>query len=138
LPSVSTSWQCMGHVLAAGAAARRRNLLRGAVRGQTIGWALLGAGVPRRRRGLIRSRALYLNETGDPRFDSITIEHNGILAPAGQESVIFDSAIEWFAGLREEADELYINGSPMRLSEATVEGRGLCRSETTLPSYSLD
>jgi hypothetical protein len=36
------------------------------------------------------------------------------------------------------ADELYISGSLLRLSETTVEGRGLGRSETTLPSYSLD
>src|SRR5271166_994201 len=106
--------------------------------GETVGLALLGSGTTRRRHGLVRSRALYLNETGDPGFDSITIEHNGILAPVGQEAVVFDSAIAWFADLGDAVDELYISGSVLRLSETTVEGRGLGRSETALPSYSLD
>jgi len=136
-PSFFTSWRWIGTLLAAVPAARRPNLLRAAVRGQTIGLALLGAGVTRRR-GLIRSRALYLNETGDPRFDSITIEHNGILAPAGQEAAVFGSAIAWFADLGDMADEFYISGSLLRLSETTVEGQGLTRRETGVPSYSLD
>jgi len=137
-PSFFTSWQWIGTLLAAVPAAHRPNLLRGAARGATVGLALLGAGITRRRHGLVRSRALYLNETGDPRFDSITIEHNGILAPVGQEVVVLDSAIAWFADLGDVADELYVSGSTLRLSETTVEGRGLGRSETALPSYSLD
>jgi CelD/BcsL family acetyltransferase involved in cellulose biosynthesis len=137
-PSFFTSWQWIGTLLAAVPAARRPNLLRAAARGQTIGLALLGAGVTRRRHGLVRSRALYLNETGDPRFDSITIEHNGILAPAGQEAAVFGSAVAWFAGLGDMADEFHISGSVLRPSETTVEGQGLSRSETSVPSYSLD
>jgi len=137
-PSFFTSWQWIGTLLAAVPAANRPRLLRGVARGETVGLALLGAGTTRRRHGLVRSRALYLNETGDPRFDAITIEHNGILAPASQEAAVFDAAIEWFANLDEVADELHINGSPVRMSEPMVEGRGLGRSETVLPSYSLD
>ena len=137
-PSFFTSWQWIGTLLAALPPAHRPKLLRGAARGETVGLALLGAGVTRRRRGLVRSRALYLNETGDRRFDSITIEHNGILAPVGQEAAVFDSAIAWFADLGDVADELYISGSLLRLPETAVEGRGLGRSETTLPSYSVD
>jgi len=137
-PSFFTSWQWIGTLLAAVPADHRPRLLRGAAAGETIGLALLGAGLTRRRHGLVRSRALYLNETGDPRFDSMTIEHNGILAPAGQEAAVLDSAIAWFADLGDVADELYLSGSALRLSEKTVEGRGLGRSETTLPSYSLD
>ena len=137
-PSFFTSWQWIGTLLAAVPPAHRPHLLRGAARGETVGLALLGAGIIRRRHGLVRSRALYLNETGDPRIDSITIEHNGILVPAGQEACVFDSAIAWFADLGDVADELYISGSVRRLSETIVEGRGLGRSETALPSYSLD
>jgi CelD/BcsL family acetyltransferase involved in cellulose biosynthesis len=137
-PSFFTSWQWIGTLLAALPKASRPSLLRGTARGETVGLALLGAGTTRRRHGLVRSRALYLNETGDPRFDAITIEHNGILAPAGQEAAVFDAAIEWFADLDEVADELHISGSPLRLSEPMVEGRGLGRRETVLPSYSLD
>jgi CelD/BcsL family acetyltransferase involved in cellulose biosynthesis len=137
-PSFYTSWRWIGTLLAAVPAAHRPKLLRGAARGETVGLALLGAGVTRRRHGLVRSRALYLNETGDPRFDSITMEHNGILAPVGREATVFDSAIAWFADLGDMADELYISGSDLRLSETTVEGQGLSRSETSVPSYSLD
>ena len=137
-PTFFTSWQWIGTLLAAVPAARRPNLLRATARGETVGLALLGAGTTRRRHGLVRSRALYLNETGDPRFDAITIEHNGILAPCGQEQAVFDSTIAWFAELGDIVDELYISGSAHRLSEKTVEGRGLGRTETALPSYSVD
>jgi CelD/BcsL family acetyltransferase involved in cellulose biosynthesis len=137
-PSFFTSWQWIGTLLAAVPAAHRPNLLRGTARGETVALALLGFGAARRRHGLVRSRAFYINETGDPRFDSITIEHNGILAPAGHEVATLDSAIAWFADLRDVADELHVSGSLLRLSKTMVEGRGLGRSETTLPCYSLD
>jgi CelD/BcsL family acetyltransferase involved in cellulose biosynthesis len=137
-PSFFTSWHWIGTLLTAVPAEHRPNLLRGTSRGQTVGLALLGACIICRRHGLVRSRALYLNETGDRRFDAITIEHNGILAPAGQEAGVADSAIAWFADHGNVADELYIDGSVLRLPEATVEGRGLGRSETVVPSYSID
>jgi CelD/BcsL family acetyltransferase involved in cellulose biosynthesis len=137
-PSFFTSWQWIGTLLAAVPPERRPNLLRGVARGETVALALLGAGVARRRHGLVRSRALYLNQTGDPRFDSIMIEHNGILAAAGREAAAFDGAIAWFTGLAKEADEFYLNGSLAHLSEEAVEGRGLGRSEHALPSYSVE
>ena len=137
-PSFFTSWQWVGTLLAAVPPMYQPKLLRGAERGETIALALLGSGVSRRRHGLVRSRALYLNETGHSAFDSITIEHNGILAPQGQEAVVFDAALTWFADLDDKADELYVSGSGLRLSEAAVEGQGLSRTETTLPSYSVD
>jgi CelD/BcsL family acetyltransferase involved in cellulose biosynthesis len=136
-PSFFTSWQWIGTFLAAVPTAHRPHLLRGVAQGETVALALLGAGVTRRH-GLVNSRAFYLNETGDPRFDSITIEHNGILAPAGREAAILYAAVAWFADRSDLADELYLRGSLLRLPEAAVEDRGLGRSETTLPSYSLD
>ncbi len=114
------------------------SLLRGVAGGRTVALALLGAGVSRRRNGLVRSRGLYLNETGDAHFDALTIEHNGILAAAGCEAAVFDAALAWFAGRREEADELHFNGSLLRPPEEAVEGRGLGRIETVMPSYSVD
>jgi len=137
-PSFFTSWQWIGTLLTAVPAASRPRLLRGAAGGETVALALLGAGTTRRRHGLVRSRSLHLNETGDARYDAITIEHNGILAPTGREAAVFDAAIAWFADRGETADELHISGSAQRLPETAVEGRGLGRSETALPSYSLD
>ena len=133
-PSFFTSWQWIGTLLAAMPATCRPNAAARPRAGpDDWRWRCSAAGVIRRRHGLVRSRALYLNETGDPRFDSITIEHNGILAPAGQEAAVFDSPIAWFADLSDMADEFYISGSVLRLSETTVEGQGLSRRETVSP-----
>src|SRR5205814_3670692 len=45
---------------------------------------------------------------------------------------------EWFAENGSEADELHINGSLLRPSEPLVEGRGLSRRESMVPSYCVD
>ena len=58
-------------------------LLRGVADGETVALALLGAHRRAAGAGWFASRSLYLNETGDPQFDSPMIEHNGILAAAG-------------------------------------------------------
>jgi CelD/BcsL family acetyltransferase involved in cellulose biosynthesis len=137
-PSFFTSWHWIGTLLAALPVARRPSLLRGVAHGRTVALALLGAGFTSRRRGMVRSRGLYINETGDASFDALTVEHNSILAAAGSEAAVFDTALAWFAGLRKEADEFYLSGSFLRPPEEAVEGRGLGRIETVVPSYSID
>jgi CelD/BcsL family acetyltransferase involved in cellulose biosynthesis len=137
-PSFFTSWHWIGTLLSALPPASRPKLLRGNAGGETVALALLGANQTRRRRGLVRSRCLYLNETGDPRFDALTIEHNGILAAAEWELVVWDELIGWFASLRGEADELHVGGSQRRLPEAALGKWGLGCHETPLPSYSID
>ena len=137
-PSFFTSWHWIGTLLSASPPASWPKLLRGSANGETVSLALLGANETRRRRGLVRSRGLYLNETGDPHFDSLTIEHNGILAAAEWELGVWDELIGWFAGLCDEADELHVDGSQRRLSEAALGKWGLGCQETSLPSYSID
>jgi CelD/BcsL family acetyltransferase involved in cellulose biosynthesis len=137
-PSFFTSWYWIGTLLASVPPASRPKLLRGTAHGRTVSLVLLGASETRRRRGLVRSRSLYLNETGDPRFDALTIEHNGILAAAEWELVVWDELIGWFAGLRGEADELHLGGSQRRVPEAALRRWGLGCRETSLPSYSVD
>jgi CelD/BcsL family acetyltransferase involved in cellulose biosynthesis len=136
--SFFTSWHWIGTLLTAVPPASRPKLLRGTVHGDTVALALLGAKNYRRRLGLVRSRCLYLNETGDPHFDALTFEHNSILAAAEWECVIWDKLIHWFASLRGQADELHIGGSQWRLPEAALGNRGLGCRETSLPSYSVD
>jgi len=74
-------------------------------------------------------------------FDALTIEHNGILAAAGREAAVFDAALAWFAGLRDEADELhfqtarYWRRARRKPSKAVAWGRV---EETVMPSYSVD
>src|SRR5215467_9269848 len=58
--SFFTSWHWIGTLLTALPPARRPRLLRGRANGTTIALALLGARETRRRRGLVRSRGLYL------------------------------------------------------------------------------
>jgi CelD/BcsL family acetyltransferase involved in cellulose biosynthesis len=136
-PSFFTSWHWIGTLLAALPPASRPKLLRGTANGETVSLALLGANETRRRR-LVRSRGLYLNQTGSLQFDSLTIEHNGILARSDWESRIWDQLIAWFAGLYDEADELHISGSLQRLPEKTLGNWGLGGREISLPSYSVD
>ncbi|MBV9203583.1 MAG: GNAT family N-acetyltransferase [Alphaproteobacteria bacterium] len=136
--SFFTSWHWMGTLLAALPPTSRPKLLRGCANGATVALALLGADDTRRRHGLVRSRGLFVNETGDPRFDALTIEHNGILAAAEWERSIWSELVSWFAGLHGEADELHIGGSLRRLPEAAIHRYGLGCQETSVPSYSVD
>ena len=87
--SFFTSWRWIGALLATVPAARHPSLLRGVVQGETVALALLGAAATRRRHGLIQTRSLHLNEVGEPSFDALTIEHNGILAGAAPEPEVY-------------------------------------------------
>jgi CelD/BcsL family acetyltransferase involved in cellulose biosynthesis len=137
-PSFFTSWHWIGTLLAALPPAGRPQLLRGTANGDTVAVALLGTRETRRRGGWVRSRGLYLNETGNPGFDLLTTEYNGVLAAADREPAIYNELIAWFAALRNTADELYIPGSLKPLPETTLEVLGLRCRETTLPSYSVE
>ncbi|MGD9615228.1 MAG: GNAT family N-acetyltransferase [Alphaproteobacteria bacterium] len=134
-PSFFISWPWIGTFLTALPEARRPDLLRGSLRGETVALALLGARLVRRRRGLIRSRALFLNETGDANYDA-TIEHNGLLVATGYHAAATDALIGWFAEhARRDADELHISGSMQALPGNTVARRGLDRRQTEVPTY---
>jgi CelD/BcsL family acetyltransferase involved in cellulose biosynthesis len=136
-PSFFTSWDWIGTWLAILPETSRPSLLRGSVRGVTVALTLLGAKVVNRRHGLIRSRSLYLNETGDPRFD-MTIEHNGLLVASPYEEGALDALIAWFAQRGADADELHLNGSLLRFPEPLAEGSGLGRHEIVVPSYFVE
>jgi hypothetical protein len=134
-PVFFTAWHWIGTFLTALPEGKRPELLRGSLRGETVALALLGARHVRRRRGLIRSRPLFLNETGDADYD-LTIEHNGLLAPARYREAAIDALIGWFAknGAR-DADELYIRGSMQPLPGDVVAQIGLNRTQTEVPTY---
>ena len=132
------SWAWIGSMLAAIPAASHPMLLRGRARGETVALALLGSAATRRRHGLIRARGLYLNETGDPRFDAMTIEHNGLLTASGSEAAIPEALLAWFAGWRGEADELHLSGSLQPLPQPALAAHRLLCSVAAMPSYSVD
>ncbi len=134
-PSFFTSWRWLGAWLGAIAERRRPMLLRGCdAGGSTVALALIGA----RHYGLFRTRGLFINETGDPRFDAATIEHNGVLIKAGYETRVYTALIDWFAGLAGEADELHLRGSLLSLPATAAQCSGLLRAERALPSYSVE
>jgi CelD/BcsL family acetyltransferase involved in cellulose biosynthesis len=54
---------------------------------ETVALGLLGEHAATRH-GVIRSRQLYLTETGDPRIDALTVEHNGLLIERGLEATV--------------------------------------------------
>jgi CelD/BcsL family acetyltransferase involved in cellulose biosynthesis len=137
-PSFFTSWYWIGTWLTALPPAAQPALLRGTAGGQTVALGLLGTNQTRRRHGLVRSRAFYLNETGNPRYDCLTIEHNGILAAPPFAAAAWDALIAWFAACRDEADELYVSGSLLRLPTPALQQYSLACSETATPSYSVD
>jgi CelD/BcsL family acetyltransferase involved in cellulose biosynthesis len=133
-PSFFNSWYWIGTFLAALPEASRPSLLRGSVQGETVALALLGARLVRRRHGLIRSRVLYMNETGDPDFD-LTIEHNGLLVRSSDRQAAVDALIGWFAEHSADADELHMSGWRQPEAEHVVEGRGLGHSQAAVPGY---
>ncbi len=135
--SFFTSWHWIGTLLRALPDSAAPTLLRGSLRGETVTLALLGAQATRRRHGLIRSRSLHLNETGNPALD-LTIEHNGLLVGSAYALSAVDGLIRWFADHDNEVDELHIGGCTQRLSEALVEGRGLARNEIMKPGYFVE
>lgn len=113
-------------------------LLRGRVQGETVALALLGSAVASRRHGLIRSRRLYLNETGDPQYDAMTIEHNGMLTVPERAREALDALVGWFAERGADVDELCISGTLRHLPSAALAAHGLMCDELTRPSYSVE
>jgi CelD/BcsL family acetyltransferase involved in cellulose biosynthesis len=137
MPSFFTSWHWIGTFLMALPEGKRPDLLRGSLGGETIALALLGAQLVRRQGGLIRSRALFLNETGDADYD-LTIEHNGLLVETRYRQAAADALVAWFAEYgAHDADELYVGGSMQPLSGNVVAQRGLDRRQIAVPSYWL-
>ncbi|MFZ3236449.1 MAG: GNAT family N-acetyltransferase [Stellaceae bacterium] len=131
------SWAWVGTLLDTIPADRRPMLLRGREGGETVALGLLGSATTRRH-GVIRARSLYLNETGDPQYDVMTIEHNRLLTAADREMPALDALAAWFAGYGGEADELFLNGVRRPLSAAALAGLGLSLGETAVPSYSVE
>lgn len=86
-PSYFTSWGWVGTWLRALPRDARPQLLRASRGEEVVGLALIGAR-RRRRHAFVRSRSLFLNETGDPHFDQLTVEHNAILAPVEQAAAV--------------------------------------------------
>jgi CelD/BcsL family acetyltransferase involved in cellulose biosynthesis len=103
------SWDWVGALLDNVQGLDAPQVLRIKAESELKGLALIWRGVQRRQHGLVRSRSLHLNETGCPDFDRVTVEHNGILAPVGEEMMVLSAALNHLAG-DSSWDEFFLSG----------------------------
>ena len=130
------SWHWMGtwlHWLPPEAAVQMLQVEHGGV---VVGLAFLARRVLRRHH-LLWSRAMFLNRSGDPALDEISIEHNGILAARGREADVARAAVRHLIEREKRWDELFLDGmgEPAVLAETPFDGarvrilkQGLARS----------
>jgi CelD/BcsL family acetyltransferase involved in cellulose biosynthesis len=83
---------------------------------------------------VFRSHGLYLNRSGDPRFDCVFIEYNGLLAARACADGMLGLAVEWFRTEQRQSDEFYLSGitTPARLTP------DLMQELTAMPSFAVD
>jgi hypothetical protein len=87
----------------------RPSILVGRRDGRVVALAALG----RRTRWRFRcmpTRALFLNETGNPQYDTLTVEYNGILAERGQRTAVLAQALRYLRDRVGGWDELTLGG----------------------------
>lgn len=91
------------------------------------------------RHGILKSRQYYLNATGNPNIDSITIEYNSFLTETGEEGNVWQAFADYLNVANELAwDEIIIPGLTSHLA-TSISGLGtptLLRSKAG--SYFLD
>lgn len=117
----------------------RPQVLRARRQGATVGLGIL---VEQRihRRGLIRSRAIHLHETGRYPFDKLGIDHNGILAERGLDDAVRAEGLRLLAdGVAEGRwDEVFLPGVAREYEvTARVPGTDLLVWKRE-PSYHVD
>lgn len=105
--SIFTSWSWIGPWLAHLPPTVQPHLLHATCDGETVGLAVLTRRRIRQHRVFV-SDALFLNETGDPYYDQLTIEHNGILA---RRDIAADVIRRCLGSLAEHGgwEELFLN-----------------------------
>ncbi len=134
--SFFTSWTWIGTWLRQLPAALRPQLLR-----VTRGDAVMGLALftPRllRRHGFIRARSLFLHTTGDPSYDAITVEYNGILVDRHCREEVERQVLEHLVTQAPGWEELYMEA--LAEPPQALQGRRdvlLARSER--PSFHVD
>jgi CelD/BcsL family acetyltransferase involved in cellulose biosynthesis len=88
--------------------------------GQIVGLAIL-CRRSIRRYGILRTPSWLLHETGDPLFDGLTIEYNGILADRSCADQVTAESLLWMARTLPGCDALVLAGLGAR-EEALVRG----------------
>ncbi len=127
--SFFTSWDWIGAWLLTLPGKFDPQLIRATRDGKLAGLAI-GVFRHAQRHGIVRTKQLHFNATGDPAFDSITIEHNDFAGEAG----LLPAFIKWFSQSG-AADELILPGvSP----DGAPGVPRLLRSLRTVPAFAND
>lgn len=84
-----------------------------------IGLALLGRH-RKFRHGALPSSGYFLHETGDARFDSLTIEYNGVLAERASLGAVTDAFIAALVRRFRNWDELFLSGIALEQEAAAA------------------
>ena len=108
------SWSWIGNWLKALPVSPAPLLFTATEAGAIVGLAIVFSRTLRRH-GVIVSRAVFLNKTGDDTLDEITIEYNGILAESRKHAQVTRAAIDYF--MSNGWDEVFIDAA---LSPDTV------------------
>jgi CelD/BcsL family acetyltransferase involved in cellulose biosynthesis len=105
--SYFTSWSWIGAWLAHLPPTATPQILTATRAGHLVGLAVLLRRRLRMKRIFV-SHGLFLNETGDPYYDQLTIEHNGILAERGLGAAVTRRALEYLVTDDREWDEFFL------------------------------
>ena len=87
---------------------------------ELVGIGLFGKSTQTRHK-LIRSRVLWLSESGTPALDTLTIEHNNLLVARGWESRAWPAAIDELMKHKQAWDEIRISGITNAVSRTSIE-----------------
>jgi exosortase A-associated hydrolase 1 len=91
-----------------------------------VGIGLFGK-VAQTRHILIRSRMLWLSESGYPDLDTLTIEHNNLLILPGWENIVWSAAIDALMEHKHEWDEIRISGITNTTSLSSIHQHARAR-----------
>lgn len=134
-PSFFLSWYWIGTWVAGLPAGVQARLVRVQMGDRVVGLGILVRRSVRRHR-VLSLRSLFLNCTGDPLLDEITIEHNGLLAQAGMEAAVTQAAVDSLRAEMGRWDEVVFERVDLPdVVLATNSGRARWRELVRMPSY---
>ena len=84
-------------------------LVRVRQRDRTVGLAV-GVARSHRRHVIVHSNGFYIHQTGDPKFDRLMIEHNGLLTDRDSGHDVHAAVWTYLERERPEWDEFYMGG----------------------------
>lgn len=137
-PSFFQSWLWLGVWLESLPARIAPLLLRVERDGVVIGLGILSRHAVVRH-GVLHSRALFLNDTGDPALDEISIEHNGFLAERGRSTDVAQACVDFLLHQQPDWDELFLDGLRQpEIIEALAPGSGRVRMVSRRACHIVD